>query len=29
MLAMFYLVVIVIAMTILIKAADRWMRPRY
>jgi multiple sugar transport system permease protein len=29
MLAMFYLVVIVIAMTILIKGADRWMRPRY
>ena len=29
MLAIFYLVVIVIAMTILIKAADRWMRPRY
>ncbi|MEM9341551.1 MAG: sugar ABC transporter permease [Pseudomonadota bacterium] len=29
MLAMFYLLVIVIAMTILIKAADRWMRPRY
>ena len=29
MLAMFYLLVIVIAMTVLIKAADRWMRPRY
>jgi len=29
MLAMVYLVLIVIAMTILIKAADRWMRPRY
>jgi len=29
MLAMFYLVIIVIAMTIMIKAADRWMRPRY
>ena len=29
MLAIFYLVVIVIAMTILIKAAERWMRPRY
>lgn len=29
MLAMFYLFIIVIAMTILIKAADRWMRPRY
>ena len=29
MLAMVYLVIIVIAMTLLIKAADRWMRPRY
>ncbi len=29
LLAMFYLLVIVIAMTILIKLADRWMRPRY
>ena len=29
LLAMVYLVIIVIAMTILIKAADRWMRPRY
>lgn len=29
MLAMFYLVLIVIAMTILMKLADRWMRPRY
>jgi multiple sugar transport system permease protein len=29
MLAMFYLVIIIIAMTILIKAVDRWMRPRY
>ncbi|MFZ7092701.1 carbohydrate ABC transporter permease [Primorskyibacter sp. 2E233] len=29
MLAMVYLVVIVIAMTILMKVADRWMKPRY
>ena len=29
MLAIFYLVLIVIALTILMKAADRWMRPRY
>jgi multiple sugar transport system permease protein len=29
MLAMFYLVMIVIAITILMKVADRWMRPRY
>lgn len=29
MLAMFYLVLIVIAMTILMKLADRWMRPKY
>ncbi len=29
MLAMVYLVVIVIAMTILMKIADRWMRPKY
>ncbi len=29
LLAMVYLVLIVIAMTILMKAADRWMRPRY
>ena len=29
MLAMFYLVLIIIAMTILMKLADRWMRPRY
>lgn len=29
MLAMFYLVLIVIGMTILMKLADRWMRPRY
>jgi multiple sugar transport system permease protein len=29
MLAMFYLLLIVIAMTILMKLADRWMRPRY
>ena len=29
LLAMVYLVLIVIAMTVLIKAADRWMRPRY
>lgn len=29
LLAIVYLVVIVIAMTVLIKAADRWMRPRY
>jgi multiple sugar transport system permease protein len=29
MLAMVYLVLIVIAMTILMKLADRWMRPRY
>ncbi len=29
LLAMVYLVVIVIALTILMKAADRWMRPRY
>ncbi|MFZ8869032.1 MAG: carbohydrate ABC transporter permease [Paracoccaceae bacterium] len=28
-LAIFYLVIIVIAMTILMKLADRWMRPRY
>jgi multiple sugar transport system permease protein len=29
MLALVYLVLIVIAMTVLIKLADRWMRPRY
>jgi hypothetical protein len=29
LLAMVYLVLIVIAMTILMKLADRWMRPRY
>ncbi len=29
MLAMVYLVIIIIAMTILMKVADRWMRPRY
>jgi multiple sugar transport system permease protein len=29
LLAMVYLVLIVIAMTVLMKAADRWMRPRY
>ena len=29
LLAMVYLVLIVVAMTILIKAAERWMRPRY
>lgn len=29
MLAMFYLLLIVIAMTILMKLADRWMKPRY
>ncbi|MET1416848.1 sugar ABC transporter permease [Roseibium sp. HPY-6] len=29
LLAIVYLVIIVIAMTLLIKAADRWMRPRY
>ena len=29
MLAMVYLVIIVIAMTILMKLADRWMKPRY
>lgn len=29
LLAMFYLALIVIAMTILMKLADRWMRPRY
>ena len=29
LLAIFYLVLIVIAMTILMKAADRWMKPRY
>ncbi len=29
LLAMVYLVIIVIAMTILMKLADRWMRPRY
>ena len=29
LLAMVYLVIIVIAMTILMKAADRWMKPRY
>ena len=29
LLAIFYLVLIVIAMTILMKLADRWMRPRY
>jgi multiple sugar transport system permease protein len=29
LLALFYLVLIVIAMTILMKLADRWMRPRY
>lgn len=29
LLAIVYLVIIVIAMTILIKAAERWMRPRY
>jgi multiple sugar transport system permease protein len=29
LLAMFYLVLIVIAMTVLMKLADRWMRPRY
>jgi multiple sugar transport system permease protein len=29
MLAMFYLVLIVIAMTILMKLADRWMRPQH
>ena len=29
MLAIFYLVLIVIALTILMKAAERWMRPRY
>ncbi len=29
MLAMVYLVVIIIAMTILMKLADRWMKPRY
>ncbi len=29
MLAMVYLVIIVIAMTILMKVADRWMRPKY
>jgi len=29
LLAMFYLLLIVIAMTILMKLADRWMRPRY
>ena len=29
MLAMFYLVIIIVVMTILMKLADRWMRPRY
>ncbi|MGR3662562.1 MAG: carbohydrate ABC transporter permease [Paracoccaceae bacterium] len=29
MLAMFYLLMIIIAITILMKVADRWMRPRY
>ena len=29
LLAIVYLVIIVIAMTILMKAAERWMRPRY
>ena len=29
MLAIFYLVLIVIALTILMKSAERWMRPRY
>jgi multiple sugar transport system permease protein len=29
LLAIVYLVIIVIAMTILIKLADRWMKPRY
>lgn len=29
LLAIFYLILIVIAMTILMKLADRWMRPRY
>ncbi len=29
LLAMVYLVIIVIAMTVLMKAAERWMRPRY
>jgi multiple sugar transport system permease protein len=29
LLAMFYLLLIVIAMTILMKLADRWMKPRY
>jgi multiple sugar transport system permease protein len=29
MLAMFYLVVIIILMTVLMKLADRWMKPRY
>ena len=29
LLAIVYLVIIVIAMTVLIKLADRWMKPRY
>jgi multiple sugar transport system permease protein len=29
LLALFYLVLIVIGMTILMKLADRWMKPRY
>ena len=29
MLAMFYLVVIIVVMTLLMKLADRWMRPKY
>jgi multiple sugar transport system permease protein len=29
LLALFYLVLIVIGMTILMKIADRWMKPRY
>jgi multiple sugar transport system permease protein len=29
MLAMVYLVIIIIGMTILMKVLDRWMRPRY
>ena len=28
-LAIFYLIIIVILMTILIKIADKWMKPRY
>ena len=29
MLAMVYLVIIIVVMTVLMKLADRWMRPKY